>query len=151
MLSAKSGDWRTEPLPARFSSVPLDRVFSTEQMQRIRAGLIPRQMEDKWFVYWEEDALFFHRSWTGFCIYVVRFTEEGECSKMVDVQVNGDPEQCSGIRDGHDREMISYLIDVLLLHLPAAFPSEETDQQERAVANWAQVGRAMLGEGPGST
>ena len=22
-------------------------------------------MEDKWFIYWKDDALFFHRSWTG--------------------------------------------------------------------------------------
>jgi len=151
MLSAKSGDWRTQPLPARFSSVPLDRVFSTEQMQRIRAGLIPRQMEDKWFVYWQEDALFFHRSWTGFCVYVVRFADEGVCSKMIEAHANRDAEQYSGNSDEHDREMISYLIDVLLLHRSAAFPSDRTDLQERAIANWAQVGRAMLGEGPGST
>ena len=30
--------------------------------------------EDKWFIYWENDTLFFHRSWTGVCVYIVRFT-----------------------------------------------------------------------------
>jgi len=33
-------------------------------------GLVPEEIEDKWFIYWEDDTLFFHRSWTGNCIYV---------------------------------------------------------------------------------
>ena len=47
-------------------------------MDHIRQGMIPEVMEDKWFIYWKDDALFFHRSWTGFCIYVVRFAADGE-------------------------------------------------------------------------
>ena len=37
-------------------------------MDQIRAGHIPEMMEDKWFIYWQDDRLFFHRSWTGYCI-----------------------------------------------------------------------------------
>ena len=47
----------------------LDRVFSPQDMDRIRRGVVPEAMEDKWFIYWKEGMLFFQRSWTGFCIY----------------------------------------------------------------------------------
>ena len=45
------------------TSVTLDRVFSPQDMDRIRRGVVPEAMEDKWFIYWKEDMLFFHRSW----------------------------------------------------------------------------------------
>ena len=54
----------------------LDRVFSPQDMDRIRRGVVPEAMEDKWFIYWKEGMLFFQRSWTGFCIYVVRFAAD---------------------------------------------------------------------------
>jgi hypothetical protein len=44
--------------------------------------------------------------------------------------------------------MISYLVDVLLLHRDAAFPSDEPSSEMKAVKNWSQVGRAMLGQHP---
>ncbi len=40
----------------------LDRVFSPQDMDRIRRGVVPEAMEDKWFIYWKEGMLFFQRS-----------------------------------------------------------------------------------------
>jgi len=39
--------------------------FTEEQYQKMQKGLIPKAMEDKWYVYFENDWLYFHRSWTG--------------------------------------------------------------------------------------
>ena len=78
MRTAVPSAWKTKDLPARRASVTLDRVFSREEMDHIRQGMIPEVMEDKWFIYWKDDALFFPRSWTGFCIYVVRFAADGD-------------------------------------------------------------------------
>ena len=66
--TAKVSDWETTPLPAKRTKIVLERRFSTEEIQCMRSGLIPAVMEDKWFIYWQDDTLFFHRSWTGFCI-----------------------------------------------------------------------------------
>jgi hypothetical protein len=114
-------------------------------MQR---GVLPQEMEDKWFIYWENDALYFHRSWTGFCIYVARFTTQGECHRMIEADVNRDPEQYGQTSDERDAQMISYLIDVLLLQKEADFPSDEPSLEKRSVMMWSQVGRAMLGLHP---
>ncbi len=117
-------------------------------MKYIRRGLVPEQMEDKWFIYWKDDALFFHRSWTGFCIYVVRFAAKGDSFGMTEADVNRDTEQYEEASDERDAEMISYLVDVLLLHQEAAFPSNEPSSEKQALMNWSQVGRAMLGQHP---
>lgn len=148
MNTAKPTDWKTKPLPSTKATIHLERTFSSREMERIRAGLVPQQMEDKWFIYWENDALFFHRSWTGVCIYVVRFTAEGDGGKMIGADVNREPEQYGETSDKKDAKMISYLVDVLLLRHPAEFPSDEASDENRALKNWSQIGRAMLGEDP---
>jgi hypothetical protein len=143
---AQADDWGTEPLPAQHATITLDRAFCSEEMERIRRGVVPQEMEDKWFIYEQNGALFFHRSWTGRCIYVVRFVAAGDQWKMVQAQVNRDPSQCEPSSDEHDALMISYLIDVLLLGRAAEFPCDESSPEKRALMNWAQVGRAMFGQ-----
>jgi hypothetical protein len=149
MKTAKSTDWKTEALPEKRTTIPLSRIFSAGEMDRIRQGLVPEEMEDKWFIYGAEDTLYFHRSWTGYCIYVVRFADEGRAWRMVEADVNRDPSQYNETDDESDLEMISYLIDVLLLRQDAVFPSHDASPENSALMNWSQVGRAMLGEHPG--
>ena len=114
-------------------------------MDHIRQGVIPEVMEDKWFIYWNDDALFFHRSWTGFCIYVVRFAADGDTWRMIQADVNRDRRQYEETDDDRDALLISYLIDVLLLGRHAEFPHAGSSAGESVIANWSLVGRAMTG------
>ena len=66
---------------------------------------------------------------------------------MVRAEVNRDYEQYQCKNDDYDVEMISYLIDALLLRRPAKYP-DDNDSDESALAQWANVGRAMLGSHP---
>jgi hypothetical protein len=146
MKAAKPGDWKVEPLPTNRVTVRLDRWFSAEEMTSIRRGLVPAAMEDKWFIYWKDDALFLHRSWTGFSIYVIRFVAEGGGWRMIEADVNRDPAQYSLSDDERDVDMISYLLDVLLLRRAVDPLGARSD--ESLLATWSQVGRAMLGQHP---
>jgi hypothetical protein len=67
---------------------------------------------------------------------------------MVSADVNRDSAQYGGTSDEQDADMISYLVDALLLHQEAEFPSNEPSPEKRTLMNWSQVGRAMLGEHP---
>ncbi len=117
MKIAKPTDWRTVPLPSQRKTIPLARTFSPEEMEIICRGAIPEEMEDRWFVYWKDNHLFFHRSWTGFCVFIVHFVEENGCYyKMVDAEVNRNREQYNNIDDEHDKKCISSLIDDMLAH-----------------------------------
>lgn len=148
MKAARKTDCQTHELPAKRGTISVTRAFSPQEIQYIQAGVVPEAMEDKWFIYWNDDHLFFHRSWTGFCIYVVHFVADGDDYQMIDADVNRDPEQYKGTNDAYDAKMISYLIDVLLLKKQACFPSVETDSDKQALEQWSQVGRAMLGQHP---
>ena len=37
-------------------------------------------MEDKWFSYMDGNTLYAHRSWTGYCIYIIEINEETGCN-----------------------------------------------------------------------
>ena len=110
-------DWQTKLLPVKHAVIPLDRHFTHEDMKKIRAGVRPEQMEDRWFIYWENNQLFFHRSWTGYCIYVANFNEDDEGARMMSALVNRDPEQYTQINDEADKYQISLLIDLVVLRL----------------------------------
>jgi ADP-ribosyl-[dinitrogen reductase] hydrolase len=50
--------------------------FTDRQFLKLVNGLIPHQMEDKWFIFYENDWLYFHRSWTGFGLYKAQLIKE---------------------------------------------------------------------------
>lgn len=112
MKPAKRSDWKIEPIPEKHSIVEVDRWFSNEQIERLKYGIIPSQMEERWFVYWENDVLHFHRSWTGINFYSVLFEQEGEGMKMVRVRVNREHEDAVE-EDDEVGTTISRMIDVL--------------------------------------
>ncbi len=151
MKIAKPTDWKTEPIPSQHTTIPLDRAFSPKEMEDIRRGVIPQQMEDKWFIYWEDNKLFFHRSWTGFCIYVVYFKEVDGTYKIFKADVNRNPEQYKETDDHTDAQIVTYLIDLLLLHKDVPFPIHSTSPQKQAAGLWSLVGRGMFKEYPDDT
>ena len=148
MRNAEPADWDTKPLPRRRTTIPLDRTFSQDELNILRRGLIPAQMEDKWFIYWKDDALYFHRSWTGDCIFIVQFVVEDGTGKMVRAEVRYIPKRNNPNADKENAEMISYLIDVLLLDRARMFPSCNMTPEESAIMSWSTVGRAMFGQHP---
>ncbi|MBD2615526.1 MAG: hypothetical protein RMY62_007705 [Nostoc sp. ZfuVER08] len=114
MQIAKRNDWKTEPMPSAFTNIMLEKVYSQQQFERIAAGIIPQQMEDKWFIFYEAPWLYLHRSWTGLCIFQVRFEVVGENVKIAEVQVNRDPTQYSNMDYTNDTSMLEMLLDSLL-------------------------------------
>ncbi|MEH1868518.1 MAG: hypothetical protein V7K69_26460 [Nostoc sp.] len=111
MQIAKRDDWKTEEMPSASTNLTVEKVYSQEEFNRIAAGIIPEQMEDKWFIFYEAPWLYLHRSWTGFCIFKVRFQVLGESVKIVEVQVNRDPAEYSNTDDERDASMLEILLD----------------------------------------
>ena len=100
-------DWKNKPMPDRHETFVLHRSFDKQEMDILRMGHIPQEMEDKWFWYMEGSTLFAHRSWTGYCIYEIGFREDDDPV----VKVNRDPEQykCTDIEK--DRITLNQLLD----------------------------------------
>ena len=62
---ATRDSWETSEPPEAREPLGYERVFSDAEGERLRQGLIPQEMEDKWFVYFEDGWLHLHRCWTG--------------------------------------------------------------------------------------
>jgi hypothetical protein len=149
-LNATSRSWKTEPFPANRARLKLDRSFDPAEWSALLCGVIPEEMEDKWFIYEEGGWLNFHRSWTGLCNYRVRLRKTPNGGEIAEAWVSRQEDQYSGVDDDYDARLLSWLIDVLLLKRPATWP--ESGKGDEALRQWSSVGRAMLAhdEGAGS-
>lgn len=107
MKVAEKSDWNTVDMPAQHAVFSFQRHFTEAQMKTLRHGFIPLEMEDKWFRYMEENTLFIHRSWTGYCIYKITFSPSG----IHTVVANRDPEQYSCASIAQDVERLNELMD----------------------------------------
>jgi len=122
MKTAKLSSWKTRTMPSKRTTIALNRAFSTVEMSLIRKGHLPEDMGGHWFLYWKDNKLFCHRSWTGYCIYIVNFVKDSKNWKMVEAVVNRDNAQYGMTDDSYEIKMISWSIDFFLLGKDPEFP-----------------------------
>lgn len=101
----------------------ISRVFTHDEMTRLRAGLVPEEMEDKWFVVFTDDELRLHRSWTGHHVYTARFEPAPWGERVTELVVD----TASGATLEGACEMLFWVLDVVVLgrglrDLPSSLP-----------------------------
>lgn len=106
----KKSDWKTLEMPQENEEFIMDYSLSKQDIELIKQGFIPQEMEDKWFIYYEDDKLFIHRSWTGYCIYIVDMSEMNKLKVMV----NRNPEQHKETDIERDKMMVNIRLNSLL-------------------------------------
>lgn len=119
---AKPDSWKTLPLPTTRADLEFSASYTPTEFARIQQGLIPEQMEDKWFIYYDNLWLYFHRSWTGAGIYGVRFATTETGAAIVESWVSRDPAQYKESPLDYDRALLGFLIDAFLLGKHVRFP-----------------------------
>jgi len=120
--TARRDSWKALPLPAARAPLGLEEAYTAEEFELIKGGLIPEAMEDKWFAFYEDPWLYLHRSWTGACIYGLRFQPSDTGAAVVESWVSRDSDQYKSTQVDYDRAMCKFLIDALLLGRQAVFP-----------------------------
>lgn len=130
--SATRDSWKHAPMPEARARIAYERAFDADEHARVVRGLVPREMEDKWFILHEAPWLTFHRSWTGTCIYALRLHRAGEGSVVEEAWVNRAADQYRETDDAHDVAMLSFLVDRLLLGKVGTFPVRRDLDPERA-------------------
>jgi len=61
--SATRQSWpNIKPLPEQRAPLSIERTFTEEEYDLFRHGLIPEVMEDKWFIFLEDDVLYFQKT-----------------------------------------------------------------------------------------
>ena len=99
---ATKDSWKTLPMPEKKKVIPLDITIPSAAMDIVRYGHIPEAMEDHWFMYCDDTTIRYYRSWTGICIFVARYEDDGSQCRISELQVNSDPDQYRGKGDEKD-------------------------------------------------
>ena len=114
---AEKDSWHSKPMPEQQTNLELNVQFTKSDMEKIKLGFIPQEMEEKWFIYYadNEDKLYLYRSWTGICVYIVKFEKVGDSYAAISAVVNRDPEQYKCTDDENDKKLCMSIIGSVLL------------------------------------
>ena len=117
---ATKEDWEITPMPEKNASFTIKRHFTDAELENLKAGHIPGEMEDRWFAYFEDNKLYIHRSWSGICIYIVEFKPGTKClfkcnADKHKVTVNRDENQYTCTDIPEDKEQVIELLNLYAL------------------------------------
>jgi hypothetical protein len=114
-LKATRGMWKATAMPHKRARVPLRRTFTKAEFTKLAKGFVPQSMDDRWFIFFEKGWLYFHRSWTGRCIFQIRLQAHKSGYEIAEAQVNQDPQQYRNRGTEGAAQVISNIIDQQLL------------------------------------
>jgi hypothetical protein len=100
-------------MPSKVATLELNADFTHVEFSRIANGLVPERMEDRWFIYLDDDTLQVHRTGTGVCIYQVVFGLGENGVRVKQARVNRDKNQYPANNDEYDVQQLRGLLDKL--------------------------------------
>lgn len=110
-LSSFCPDENVPPRPDRVTTIAIERTFKPFDSWLIARGFVPREMEDKWFIYMEQGRLIFRRSWTRYLIYDVEVEWIEDRIRLGSAKVNRDKRQYEETRNKNDYNNLLSVVD----------------------------------------
>ena len=117
--------------------------ISENNYARIRHGLRPEAMEDKWFAYFDNDRICFHRSWTGAKIYEAEIHRGDRYYEITEITVERDVEIYKCTSDDEDVRSFGFLIGRGLLGLNVE-NSVDSGSDDDVLRGWSSFGNMIL-------
>lgn len=143
--TATKETWKNIPIdnPKR---IDINLLFSNHQFSKLTRGLIPQQMEDKWFIYYEDEWLYFHRSWTGNGMYKAKLNKVSDGYFITEFWAEGNQEKYKNEDDNIDIETFSFLIARGLLGIDVRniYLSKNIKSETDAVKGWNNFGNMLF-------
>lgn len=133
-------DWQCEPFRSGVV-LPFSDTYSHAQFEYIRRGLIPDEMEDKWFMFLEGLVLYLHRSWTGQPVYKVEFEPADDGLRVKEAMLADGAPELGGL--DYQAELLGFLIGAFLLGEHRNFPRPEEVEKNDGQFQHNIVGRAF--------
>ncbi len=94
--------------------IVIDLSFDEAQYQKLIFGLSAKEMENRWRIKFENDTLFFQRSWTGYTIFEAKIHKEKNRYFINEFLAERNPEKYRNTDDTYDTEVITRKINKLL-------------------------------------
>lgn len=107
MNMIRKQDLCVKEMPEQTEKFELEKKLDEKDIQRLKDGYEPYDMDDKWCTYFEDGKLHIHRSWTGICIYIVELSTSGK----LNIEVNRDQSQYRERSIEKDRQILTGLLN----------------------------------------
>lgn len=142
---ATKDTWQHQPIdnPKR---IVIDLHLTDKQFSKLTNGLIPQQKEDKWFIYYENEWLYFHRSWTGNGIYKAKLNKITDGYTIKEFWAERNQEKYNNEDDKTDIETFSFLIagGLLGIDVNSIYSSRNIKTETDAVKGWRNFGNMLF-------
>ena len=132
-IKASKTDWKTKPIPFKKTELGYHQLFTNLEAETLLQGIIPKEMEDKWFVYFDDGWLYLHRSWTGHLIYWLKLDGSPSGMRITESWVNRDPDEYNSSDTDYDKEMLNYLLNTFMLSKEVPFPVKAKDSKNAEI------------------
>ena len=139
---AKKSDWKAQEF-SKPHSVKANFRISDNNFARIRHGLLPEEMEDKWFSYYDDGRIHLHRSWTGAKIYEAAVYKGEGCYAISEIIVERDAELYSSTDDSEDVRSFNFLLGRGILGYRVEAPID-TESSDDVIRGWSSFGNMIL-------
>ena len=78
-----------QEMPEKHIEIELNIKLNEEELKTIRnTRKIARDMDERWHTIYKNEKLYFYRSWTGICVYIVEVSEDGIYKTIVNRDEN---------------------------------------------------------------
>ena len=141
--TATRTSWETKDIDDP-KNINLKISFTPRQFHLIKQGLIPKQMEDKWFIFYENNFLYMHRSWTGFGMYKAEIINKGRFYAIDEFIAERNKDKNSTEDDEVDKDIFVNLIAGGLLGIPAGILHNKPNRESNVLSDWGTYGTLLL-------
>lgn len=145
-MPASSTSWKCEPFNQGVP-LPYQAIFDSGQFAQIKEGFVPKGMDDRWFIYYEEPHLFLHRSWTGIPVYRLKLEHCANGAQVTESLLSIDLANVANQAIPQEElnylaALVDFLVSTLLLHQRKPFPPyfRPSDMSEKR----SGIGKAFL-------
>ena len=139
--------WKNLPIDNP-KKIVIDLHFTDKQFSKLTKGLVPQAMEDKWFIYFESDELYFHRSWTGFGIYKAKLKKEEKGFSIKEFWAERNQEKYQNEDDNSDIENFSFLVarGLLGIDVSSIYANRNLHSGSDVVKGWSNFGSMLFSQ-----
>ena len=145
MEIATKTKWQNHPIDNP-KKIDFSIHFDDKQFEKLKRGLIPQQMEDKWFIFFENDWLYFHRSWTGLGLYKAQLIKEQDGYSIKEFWTERNQEKYKNEDDNTDIENISFLIarGLLGIDVRKLYADKHIQSEGDRIKGWNNFGHLLF-------
>jgi len=142
---ATKESWKNIPID-KPKKIEIDLFLTNKQFSKLKNGLIPQEMEDKWFIYYENEWLYFHRSWTGYGIYKAKLDKVTDGYIIRELWVERNKEKYNNEDDNADIETFLFLIARGLLEIDVRdiYLRKNIKSETDTIKSWSNFGSMLF-------